>query len=127
MVLNTVKGSSHYILDAARHSISFEMVLPLSRLNSIGYDNKPDNAREDYYYPQAFPEESSLQRGCNVPFYRGPVLQRGYGLGSIFKSVARSVMPSLKEIGKSALTTGLEVIARCGKGRRISKQWQRNI
>ena len=43
-------------------------------------------------------------------YYRGPVLQRGYGLGSIFKSVARSVMPSLKEIGKSALTTGMEVL-----------------
>ena len=51
-----------------------------------------------------------LQRGGNVPFYRGPALQRGYGSGSIFKSVARSVMPTLKEIGKSALTTGLEVL-----------------
>ena len=54
------------------------MVLPLIRLISIGYDNKPDNAWEDYYYyAQAFPEESSLQRGGNVPFYRRPVLQRG--------------------------------------------------
>ena len=50
-----------------------------------------------------------LQRGGNVSFYHRPVLRRGYGLKSIFKSVARSVMPSLKEIGKSALTTGLEV------------------
>ena len=65
----------------------------------MGYDNKPHNAWEDYYYAQAFPEEFSSQRGGNVPFYRGPVLQRGYGIGSIFKSVARSVMPSLKEIG----------------------------
>ena len=86
------------------------MALPLSRLNSTGYDNKPHNAWEDYYYAQAFSEESSLQSGGNVTFYRGPVLQRGYGLGSISKSVARSVMPSLKEIGKSALTTGLEVL-----------------
>ena len=95
------------------------MVLPLTRLNSMGYDNKPHNAWEDYYYAQAFPEESSLQRGGNVPFYRGPVLQRGYGLGSIFKSVARSVMPSLKEIGKSALTTGLEVLQDVAKGENI--------
>ena len=68
---------------------------------------------------QAFPEESPLQRGGNVPFYRGPVLQRGYGLGSILKSVARSVMPSLKEIGKSALTTGLEVLQDVAKGENI--------
>ena len=60
-----------------------------------------------------------LQRGGNVPFYRGPVLQRGYGLGSIFKSVARSVMPSLKEIGKSAWTTGLEVLQDVAKGENI--------
>ena len=86
------------------------MVFPLTRLNSTGYDNKPDNTWEDYYYTQAFPEESSLQRGGNVLFYRGPVLQRGHGLGNIFKSVARTVMPSLEEIGKSALTTGLEVL-----------------
>ena len=51
--------------------------------------------------------------------YRGPVLQRGYGLRSIFKSVARSVMPSLKEIGKSALTTGFEVLQDVAKGENI--------
>ena len=95
------------------------MVLPLGRLNSIEHDNKPHNAWEDYYYAQAFPEESSLQRGGNVPVYRGPVLQRGYGIGSIFKSVARSIMPSLKEIGKSALTTGLEVLQDVAKGENI--------
>ena len=95
------------------------MVLLLSRLNSVEYYNKPDNTWKDYYYAQAFPEESFLQRGGIVPFYRGPVLQRGYGLGSIFKSVARSVMPSLKEIGKSALTTGLEVLQDVAKGENI--------
>ena len=83
------------------------------------YDNKPHNTWEDYYYAQAFPEGSSLQRGGNVPFYHGPVLQRGYGISSIFKSVARSVMPSLKEIGKSALTTGLEVLQDVAKGENI--------
>ena len=95
------------------------MALPLSRLNLMGYDNKPHNAWEDYYYAQAFPEESSLQRRGNVPFYCGPVLQRGYGLGSIFRSVARSVMLSLKEIGKSALTIGLEGLQDVAKGENI--------
>ena len=89
----------------------------------MGYDNKPENTSENYYYAQTFPEESSLQRRGNIPFYHGPVLQRGYGLGSIFKSVARSVRPSLKEIGKSALTTGLEVLQDVAKAR-ISKQRQ---
>ena len=92
----------------------------LCRFSSIGYDSKPHNAWEDYYYAQASPEESSLQRGGNVPFYRRPVLQRGYGMGgSIFKSVARSVMLSLKEIRKSALTTGLEVLQDVAKDENI--------
>ena len=79
----------------------------------------------DYYYSQAFPEESSLQRGGDVPFYRAPVVQRGYGLEEFFKSVARSVMPSLKEIGKSALTTGLEVLQDVARGENVKKR-QRN-
>ena len=103
------------------------MVLPLSHLNLIGYDNKPDNAWEDYYYTEAFPEESSLQRGVNVPFYHGQVLQRGYGLRSIFKSVARSVMPSLKEIGKSALTTGMEVLQDVAKGENIETAAKKHL
>ena len=93
----------------------------------MGYvKNKPDNTWEYHYCAQAFPDESSLQRGSNVPFYRGPVLQRGYGLGSIFESVARSVMLSLKEIGKSALTTGLEVLQVGQQRERMLKQQQRN-
>ena len=95
------------------------MVLPLTRLSSLEYDNKPDNTCEDYYYAQAFPKESFLQIGGNVSFYRGPVLQRGYGFGSIFRSVARSVMPSLKEIGKFALTTGLEVLQDVAKSENV--------
>ena len=105
------------------------MTLPLGHLNSVEYYNRPDNAWKDYYYAQVFPfpEESSLQRGGNVPFYRGPVLQRGYGLGSIFKSVARSVMPSLKEIRKSALTSGLEVLQDVVKGEYIKSAAKKRL
>ena len=47
------------------------------------------------------------------------MLQRGYGLGSILKSLAKSVMPSLKEIRKSTLTTGLEGLQDVEKGENI--------
>ena len=103
------------------------MVLPLDCLNSVEYYNKPNNAWKDYHYAQAFPEKSSLQRGGNVPFYRGPVLQRGYGLGSIFKSVAGSVMPSLKEIGKSVLTSGFEVLQDVAKGENIKSAAKKRL
>ena len=52
---------------------------------------------------------------------------RGYGLGSIFKSVARSVMLSLKEIGKSALTTGLEVLQDVAKGENIKSAAKKRL
>ena len=47
------------------------------------------------------------------------MLQRGYGIGSIFISVASNVMPSLKEIGKSALTTGLGILQDVAKDENI--------
>ena len=92
----------------------------------MGYDNKPYNAWENYYYAQAFPEQSSSQRGGNVPFHRGPALRRRYGLGSIFKSVARSIVLSLKEIGKSAVTTDWKYCKMWQKAR-MSTQRQRNV
>ena len=85
----------------------------------MGYDNKPNNTWEDYYYAQAFPEESSLQRGGNVPFHHGPESQREYGVGSIFKSVARSVMPSLKKNWKICLDYWIGNIAIVAKGQNI--------
>ena len=103
------------------------MILPLTRLSSMGYDNKPDNTWEDYCYAQAFPEKSSLQKEGDVPFYLGLVLQRGYGLGSIFKSVARSVMPSLKETVKYALTTGLKVLQDVAKGENVKTATRKRL
>ena len=66
------------------------MTLPLGRLNSVEYYNKPDNAWKDHYYAQAFPEASSLQRGGNVPFYRGPVLQKDM-VSEVFSKVLLEV------------------------------------
>ena len=55
------------------------------------------------------------------------VLQRGYGRGSIFKSVARSVMPSLKEIGISTLTTELEVLQDVPKGENVKTAGKKRL
>ena len=95
------------------------MVFPLTRLDLMGYDNMPDYTWVDYYYAQAFPEESFLRRGGNAPFYHGPLLQRRYGLRSNFKSVAKTAMSSLKGTGKFALTIGLEVLQDVAKGKSV--------
>lgn len=59
---------------------------------------------EDYY---------SKQAGSGLPVYSGARVQRGYGLGSILGSLARSVMPLLKTgaktLGKQALTSGMQI------------------
>ena len=95
-----------------------------------------DNKWIDYYYGQAYPD---VQEGGNwgdmledvhskisqigsgkYPIYRAPVLQKGYGIGNLFKSMARTVMPALKEgmktLGKTALQTGMDVMQDVASG-----------
>ena len=81
-----------------------------------------ENKWLDYYYGQAFPDKDQelldvlpkRQSGGSPRVFRGPVLQRGYGLGNMFKSLSRNLMPTLKEgmkaLGKSALHTSLDVL-----------------
>lgn len=54
-----------------------------------------------------------LQSGHGLDMYRGGRFQRGYGLGGIFGSLLRTVMPIVKSVGKTigrqALRTGAAV------------------
>ena len=53
------------------------------------------------------------QRGGNIAGYRGARFQRGYGIGGIFKSLARYAIPPFKQgakvVGKIALQAATEV------------------
>lgn len=53
--------------------------------------------------------------------FRGPPMQKGYGLGGLFKSLARTFAPTLKQglikAGKKALKTGAEVIGDVAEGK----------
>ena len=53
------------------------------------------------------------QRGGNIAGYRGARFQRGYGIGGIFKSLARYAIPLFKHaakvVGKRALRAATEV------------------
>tara|TARA_B100001146_G_scaffold217921_1_gene223048 strand:+ start:519 stop:977 length:459 start_codon:yes stop_codon:yes gene_type:complete len=81
-----------------------------------------NNKWEDYYYAQAFPEEPQ-RGGSSFPIFRPPIFQRGYGIGNLFKSLARTVMPTLKEglktLGKSALQTGMDVLQDVSRGENL--------
>ena len=58
---------------------------------------------EDYYVKQL---------GQGMPVFSGPRSQRGYGLGHVFRSVARSATPLLKQAGKQALKKGVSVLVK---------------
>ena len=53
------------------------------------------------------------QNGGAINYFCEARIQRGYGLGNLFKSIARFVVPLCscvaREVGKKALETGLSV------------------
>ena len=53
------------------------------------------------------------QVGTGLPVFRGNRVQRGHGLGSMFKGLLKSVVPLVKSgatsLGKKALSTGLDI------------------
>jgi hypothetical protein len=63
----------------------------------------------------AFREDpnSSSERGGNIAGYRGARMQRGYGIGGVFKSLARYAIPLFKQgdrvVGKRALQAATEI------------------
>ena len=63
----------------------------------------------------------SYQWGGNMNVFRGPVMQRGYGLGGFFKGMVRTFAPVLKRglvnVGKKALETGVQVMNDVAEGK----------
>ena len=62
------------------------------------------------------------QLGYGLPAYRGVVMQRGYELGGLFRGLMRAVTPhikQLKQVGKRALQTGLQVMSDVPEGKNL--------
>lgn len=64
-----------------------------------------------------------VQHGGNLPAFHGARFQRGYGIGSFLKGLFRSAVPLIKDgakaIGKTALSTGLNIASDVMSGRNI--------
>ena len=60
-------------------------------------------AYENYYLSQV---------GHGMPYFAGAQVQQGYGLGNLFSSIAKSVLPLVKKgaktLGKQVLQSGVE-------------------
>jgi len=55
----------------------------------------------------------AVHRGRGIPYFAGPVHQRGHGIGSLFRGLFRFAMPFIKQgakaVGRQALQTGIQV------------------
>jgi len=55
----------------------------------------------------------AVHRGRGIPYFVGPVYQRGHGIGSLFRGLFRFAMPFIKQgakaVGRQALQNGIQV------------------
>ena len=54
-------------------------------------------------HPTCEQYEDALHHGRGVPVYSGSILQRGHGVGGVFRRLASGLLPLLPAIGKAAL------------------------
>ena len=52
-----------------------------------------------------------LQSGSGIPVYSGTLMQRGYGVGGVFRRLASGLLPLLPRIGKAVASTALGVVS----------------
>ena len=77
--------------------------------------------RINYLPPSTEEYMNCLQVGGGVPVYSGSVLQRGYGIGGLFRGLARGLIPLLPKIGKTIAKTALTVASDKLKGVPVSQ------
>lgn len=84
------------------------------------------NPFEEYYLNQA---RNNVQYGGRLPGFMGARMQRGYGLGSIFKGFIRNALPLAKTgakiLGKSLLKTGANIVKDVVKGKEFKQALKR--
>ena len=54
-------------------------------------------------HPTCEQYEAALQHGRGIPVYSGSILQRGHGVGGLFRRLASGLLPLLPTLGKAAL------------------------
>ena len=60
------------------------------------------------YHPSCDDYVTCLQKGGG-PHYSGSVMQRGYGIGGLFRGLASTLIPLLPKVGKFVAKTALGV------------------
>ena len=93
----------------------------------------PNQQALDQYYAR------QTGNGSNEKFYRGPVYQRGHGLGGLFGSIFRAAVPvfrstvapalkkGAKALAREALTTGVNVAGDVLRGSNVKESFQQRL
>ena len=76
------------------------------------------------YHPSCDDYMTCLQRGGG-PYYGGSVMQRGYGIGGLFRGLATTLLPLLPKVGKFVAKTALGVASDKLAGVPLSKSVKR--
>ena len=71
------------------------------------------------------------QHGAGLPVFRGGVMQKGYGLGGLFKGLLRTVTPHLKKglirVGQHVLQNGINVMEDVANGENFKTAAKRRV
>ena len=63
------------------------------------------------------------QHGAGLPVFRGSAIQKGYGLGGLFRGLLQTAAPVLKQglisVGKSAMKAGVETLSDVARGENV--------
>ena len=65
----------------------------------------------EVYFPTCDQYVECLHSGSGIPVYSGTIMQRGYGVGGLFRRLASGLLPLLPRIGKAVVSTALGVVS----------------
>jgi hypothetical protein len=86
-----------------------------------------DASRDLYSQYYARQQGSGMQNGFGMPVYRGVLTQRGYGIGSFFKSLFTKALPFLQRTAAAALRTGAQVFDDVREGKKVKESLKQRV
>lgn len=85
------------------------------------------DATRDLYTQYYANQQGGLQNGYGIPVYRGVLAQRGYGIGSFFKSLFMKALPFLQRTAAAALRTGAQVFDDVREGKKVKESLKQRV
>ena len=78
-------------------------------------------------YSQYYSRQQGSGGGFSIPVFRGVLTQRGYGIGSFFKSLFTKALPFLQRTAAAALRTGAQVFDDVREGKKVKESLKQRV